>query len=119
MRLTEKDYLCGYDIKDRECFNGYNHDEDRERLFNCLQKLGKLEDIEEELGIDLTIFAKTCLNNKIYSKFWDKYIYFTGETDAITPEGFVCYYAGQNKLYRYEDYGKTWALTEEGLEHEV
>lgn len=76
------------------------------------KKLQELEDLEAKLKIDLTVFVAACLRGKIYSKFWDKYVYFTAEEDAITPEGFVCYYAGQNKLYRYEDYKKTWGLAE-------
>lgn len=77
-----------------------------------VDKLNQLEALESKLKIDLTVFVEACLQGKIYSKFWDKYIYFSGETDAITLEGFVCYYAGQNKLYRYEDYKKTWGLCE-------
>ena len=76
------------------------------------KKLQELEDLEAKLKIELPVFVAACLRNKIYSKFWGKYVYFTGEEDAITPEGFVCYTSGQNELYRYEDYKKTWGLCE-------
>ena len=67
MRLTEKNY-CGYDIKDRECLKGYDNENDNERLFSALQKLGKLEDIEDELGIDLITLFKALFGGCVYAK---------------------------------------------------
>ena len=100
--------------------------------FYASQKLGKLEDIEEELGIDLWTFMQTILKG-------DDGIYLK---DA---KGNVCYCDYQltynkdlydkrgkplkrNKGWHFEscllgrfylkDYGKTWALTKEELEEE-
>ena len=60
-RLNEKVY-CGYDASDRKLKNDYTDEE----IFKALQKLGRLEDIEEEIGIDLVTLFKT-LKGKIYS----------------------------------------------------
>lgn len=100
--------------------------------FYASQKLGKLEDIEEELGIDLWTFMQTILKG-------DEGIYLKG------AKGNVCYCDYQltynkdlydehgkplkrNKGWYFEscllgrfylkDYGKTWALTKEELEEE-
>ena len=55
MRLTKKDY-CGYDVATRKKQRDYTCEE----IFDVLQKLGQLEDIEDELGIDLiTLFKAT------------------------------------------------------------
>ena len=126
MRLTEKNY-CGYDIKDRECLKGYDNENDNERLFSALQKLGKLEDIEDELGIDLITLFKALFGGCVYAKTkkgilkvsvtrFTKSNLFGGNAnqswwDYEHGDGF--YHA---KLH-YKDYGKTWALTKEELEN--
>lgn len=82
----------------------------------CIDKLGKLEDIEAELGIDLiTLFkalkngAWTKLHNEISKcdeceyKMFDIYIYFHWNY-------------GRHLVFFLSDYGKTWALTKEELE---
>ena len=87
-----------------------------DRIYN---KLGQLEDIEEELGIDLiTLFR--ALTKGIYIKD-DKLIdHLTGlqlDLSLITNEySFYCDYYIQ--YYRLKDYGKTWALNKEELEND-
>ena len=49
-RLTEQCY-CGYDIAGRENFEGYDNENDAQRIFRCLQKLGLYEDIDAKLVI--------------------------------------------------------------------
>lgn len=84
-------------------------------------KLGKLENIEEELGIDLATFIKIfekgifvkneSTNNKIeyWSPFDIKVIKSTYQTD-------ICYIRSKkNKYVGCFNYGKTWALTKEEL----
>ena len=89
----------------------------------ALNKLGKLEDIEEELGIDLiTLF-------EIYNKLFEqKFVYFKVGNE-IKREYYDYYVIDcQNKeiisveyepmgFYSFKDYCKTWALTKEVLEN--
>lgn len=84
------------------------------------QKLGKLEDIEQELGIPLEVLFKA-LKNGVYIKD-DRYNY---PLDVELRHDYM-----REKFYleitddRYsgyldtnsEDYGKTWTLTREELE---
>ena len=67
------------------------------------QKLGQLEDIEDELGIDLIILFKA-LDKGIYCK------------DSGYTKNERLYHYGADKFYDFKDYGKTWALTKEELE---
>ena len=90
-------------------------------------KLGKLEDIEEELGIDLiTLFN---IDKQLNTK---KEIWFKIEDEIEENFRFDSYYIIDLKhkafvkieyepldyLY-FKDYGKTWALTKEELEDET
>ena len=91
-------------------------------------KLGQLEDIEDELGIDLLTLFKA-LKNGIYLKFGSEKV--TGvyyEHRAILPRHFDKDYKGYfidlqlelsiNFNFYFKDYGKTWALDKEELENE-
>ena len=72
---------------------------------NCVDKLGKLEDIEDELGIELTTLFGMLKNG----------FYIKDETGIL----FVQNVEQWEKLKQYSDftsqYGKTWALTKEEL----
>ena len=88
-------------------------------------KLGKLEDIEEELGIDLiTLFnIDKQLNTK--KEIWFK---IEDEIDAsyrydgdyyiidLKHKAFVKMVCEPIDYFYFKDYGKTWALTKEELE---
>lgn len=91
----------------------------------CVDKLGKLEDIEEELGIDLIKAVELCkqVNNKkvVYTK--DRYgIYPIEILDDLDVELF------HHRLYAnswgvwvsldLKEYGKDWALTRKELEND-
>ena len=93
----------------------------------CVDKLGKLEDIEEEIGIDLiTLFN---IDKQLNTK---KEIWFKIEDEIEESFRFDSYYIIDLKhkafvkieyepldyLY-FKDYGKTWALTKEELENET
>lgn len=93
-----------------------------------LNKLGQLEDIEDELGIDLIIFMR-CLKLLDEDKFTYCY-YLTKKKDfistALTPVQFCIDLAnkefielrrpkGYEQHLKFQDYGKTWALTEKEL----
>lgn len=95
------------------------------------QKLGQLEDIEEELGIDLKILFKalkqgyaftTGFNNRLEKWFYQR---IEGIDECYYPIGqkFLKVVFNQNKDFSgcrwipsFKDYGKTWALTKEELE---
>ena len=105
MRLTEKanDKICDYDIK-KGC------------LCKAIDKLGQLENIEDELGIDLiTLFKILTIG-----------FYYKGiSTSGIEYIGFARmkrvdrnYMRVNNKPYYFKDYGKTWSLDKNDLTKE-
>ena len=91
----------------------------------CVEKLGKLEDIEEELGIDLIKAVELCkqVNNKkvVYTKEnWGIVplkILDELELELFSHRLYVNARGMYVSLDLYE-YKKTWALTEEELENE-
>ena len=103
MRLTKKTQY-GYENESRE-------------ITQCSDKLGQLEDIEEELGIDLITLFKA-LNSCWFRKFCSNTILgdirpklvFQGEW-GLKPN-----LTELPMIYALKDYGKTWALTKEELE---
>lgn len=88
-----------------------------EHLEKVYTKLGQLEDIEEELGIDLITLFKALKQGYIYYpincpndcyKYKIECIYMKPRIHLYVADGVGgCY---------MEDYGKTWALTKEELE---
>ena len=92
MRLTKKGFYYGAPI---------------------LKKLGQLEDIEDELGIDLiTLFE--ALKNGIWLK--DKKDQFIPYHCLLRDDFILVLYEDiYKKEYLLKDYGKTWALTKEEL----
>lgn len=104
--------------------NGYTTEQEGiNAVVPCIGKLGKLEDIEEELGIDLVKLFKVLEPNQ--------HIWSIGNF-----EGVKCY-VGDKYLTEYKeiiaysgnkdnfvichlcDYGKTWAFTKEELKNET
>ena len=88
----------------------------------CVDKLGALEDIEEELGIDLIKAVELCkqVNSKkvVYIKDeWGTYpIKILGDLDVELFNHKL--YSNSRGIYVSLDlfeYGKTWALTKEEL----
>lgn len=76
-----------------------------------VNKLGQLEDIEEELGIDLITLFKA-LKNGFYAEhryIQQCYICFIDDEWAIVN-------LKNDEWWLLKDYGKTWALTREELE---
>ena len=96
----------------------------------CVDKLGALEDIEEELGIDLITLFKA-LRNGIWTNQEQWYgdekqgkIRFFQVRLLLEENAIGCIHNSMWKgkevirtLY-FNDYGKTWALTKEELENE-
>lgn len=94
-------------------------------IFDVTDKLGQLEDIEEELGIDLVIYHK--LMEKLYCGVGDKL--FVKSDEKIIEVGIleidyckkkIHFYKDKNHnadfTYRFCEYGKSFALTKEELE---
>ena len=80
-------------------------------------KLGQLEDIEEELGIDLITLFKA-LKNGIYIKKQSQTTYPLALLRTHYSNKTTRYYVfdnGKEKEIKLKDYGKTWALTKEEL----
>ena len=91
---------------------------------NAINKLGALEDIEEEIGIDLLVFFKSLesLEKGVFVKEFDGEIslhevrgiaksgILVIDNEAPCPECDSC--------MDYGEYGKTWAFTKEELEEE-
>lgn len=114
-KFTNSDYMCSRNAYDRTILN----------------KLGQLEDIEEELGIDLITLFKA-LKNGIWSKKGDKVekieitdnlhlvLDCNGSTDKTNYWILDYYDMNSNRTesidnWWIDDYGKTWALTKEEL----
>ena len=91
----------------------------------CVEKLGKLEDLEEELGIDLIKTVELCkqVNNKkvVYTKEnWGIVplkILDELELELFSHRLYVNARGMYVSLDLYE-YKKTWALTKEEIENE-
>lgn len=85
---------------------------------DCVNKLGKLEDIEEELGIDLITLFKALESGVWYKDYKDNdKIKFTDDIEEhkkckelIVPAKYTII------GLLFKDYGVTWALTREELE---
>jgi len=130
-KKNDKNYGCkmnGYMWADKS----YNHS----RL--GIDKLGLLEDIEEELGIDLitlfNIYNQLCKQRYVYKKFTN-----TGEVVKVDlDEGYFVidfkskeieriYYeptkeTERNRIpnwYEFKDYKKTWALDKSDLVNDI
>jgi hypothetical protein len=102
-------------------------------MYPVYSKLSKLEDIEEELGIDLGRLLKLLSrllefdeSDRLYCKFKDRILvgYFIS---ALTLKKLDIGVKGAeiNSVFDYDsltfglsDYGKTWAFTKEELEND-
>lgn len=93
-------------------------------------KLGKLEDIEEQLGVDLiTLFKALNVRDGVWVKdkeyglcnwsmgqLWFGYNSSKSES-FINPQIYFLKDGGYS-YFKLSDYGKTWALTKEELEND-
>ena len=112
MRLTEKDgtykeYIFEKDLHTVSGIKEWN---------NALtQKLGQLEDIEDELGIDLVTLFKALTDGIWYKK--EGHSLHTDLCLNVDKEWVIsCWLKKYECIYcRLKDYGKTWALTREEL----
>ncbi len=113
MRLTKKDKIK--ELMNLKKHNVLMTDNDYKEL-----KLGQLEDIEEELGIDLITLFKV-LKNGIYVKIgreidYIQYvsIYKKRKWHLYSSDTFW----GKYDICLVQDYGKTWSLDKKDLTKE-
>lgn len=114
MRLTIKGtglIDCGGTVADlgKEEYSKRYH----EKCASAHIKLGELEDIEDELGIDLVTLFKV-LKGGIFvdGDSTRKYVFLdVDEKELFTINDFECAYFAAS----LSQYGKTWALTKEEL----
>lgn len=122
MRLTEK-----WDsLKDTQLYYGAK-DHTKGGILAILSKLGKLEDFEDKLGVDLLVKLRVEMaiaDNIIKNK--DTKVFCIGCDGSIKEVSFYKFFppcitvlsSVENQCFelRYKDYGKTWALTREELQ---
>lgn len=86
--------------------------------WKTFDKLGQLEDIEEELGIDLITLVKA-LKNGAWTKFNNE-ISKCDECEYEMLDIYIYFYwnNGKHLVFLLSDYGKTWALTREELKND-
>lgn len=97
-RLTKKDtYINNLTITKKE-------------LFDCYEKLEKIENIEEEIGCPLNIVFKALKEEKIY---FENGTYSTDFVLQRTPAWAFAIYdnlINNKEIVIIKDYGKTWWL---------
>ena len=98
------------------------HTYERDLFKDIYCKLERLEDIEEELGIDLITlfeiynklfeqkFVYFKIGNEIKREYYDRYVIDFKNKEIISVEYELM------GFYSFKDYGKTWALTKRELE---
>lgn len=90
------------------------------RQHEPVNKLGQLEDIEEELGIDLITYfkiksAKTVYVKELRNDCFEMLVRPSKDNIDVCYKGFVNIPECDSCL-QLKDYGKTWALTRKELE---
>lgn len=76
-----------------------------------INKLGTLEDKEEDLGIELTLFVDALING-----IYDKRRYYQGSCLSLSNGNIGLYINELDRLFPFDRYGIDWALTKEELE---
>ena len=118
MRLTEK-------VKENDYWDKFEFHYGQENTSRIIDKLGQLEDIEDELGIDLTIYHKLmemlyCGEpNVLYVKVHNEIVQ-VGILEIDYCKKKIMFYKDKNYnddyVFGFSQYGKTWALREEELQ---
>lgn len=129
-RLTKKDKYGHFYTNQANCRNIWSSDgkklegeyfENKTLTIDgkAIDKLGQLEDIEEDLGVDLiTLFKAYTDGFYVKGEEEKQYIDFENSLNAIAFKNKEMFY-GHKWSYQYVklyDYCKTWALTKEELE---
>lgn len=100
--------------------DGYMHKIGECSLIDCYNKLGRLENIEDELGVSLEVLFKALKNGiyRFYEEFEDEppYIRFADVSIGYDEDNNTWVFECSNlDIYDLKDYGVTWALTREEL----
>ena len=81
---------------------------------DAIDKLGQLEDIEEELGIDLITLLKAVKNG-----VWVRHPYNSIDYEPFRIDYGIDYKTNEEYMFicgmEIKDYGESWALTKEEL----
>ena len=116
--ISDKQTYCGYEIKKckyQQIYDFKKYDE-LEDYVDCdltlaIDKLDKLEDIEEELGCPLEVLVKILLYPKIRTRFGireiDKIDYYVEDDNR----GLMIYFKN-GTFDKVSNYKKTWWLSE-------
>ena len=113
MRLTK------YEPNDESMFPYKLKDKELSTELDSLHKLGQLEDIEEEIGIELITLFKALKNGIYWKDDNGKFYYFNLKGSVLdfnekmivdNPIDDV-----YGEIFLLKEYGKTWALTKEEL----
>ncbi len=99
---------------------GLYFDEDGvNKMDGSTNKLGKLEDIEDELGIELITLFKASKNGIVFidNDTHDIRLAYNIKIDIYENELVDITIGEEQKpmYFKFKDYGKTWALTKEEL----
>lgn len=110
MRLTKKDKTYGSTIYVPAVNLGFVHLDNQNYLTEMLNKIGQLEDVEDELGIDLITFLKGINPNTCFMEITkDKEFYFCGDAYYGNYSKEALLKLIQNLLFMY------WALAKKEL----
>ena len=118
-RLTKKNNIGYFPAYERET---------KENYYDLVHKLGVLEDLEDELGMELKVYHK--LMSMLYcGKRGEPKVLYVKDNDKIVQVGILEIDYCKKKIIFYKDksynsdyvycfiqYGKTFALTREELE---
>lgn len=118
-RLTKKNNIGYFPAYEREM---------KENYYDLVHKLGVLEDLEDELGMELKVYHK--LMSMLYcGKRGEPKVLYVKDNDKIVQVGILEIDYCKKKIIFYKDnsynsdyvycfiqYGKTFALTREELE---
>ena len=89
-------------------------DESEVNWFDFVEKLGKLEDLEEQIGCPLEIRCNICDNSIIYDQFGKKWLVRSVFSDAFIAYDYdLCNEKNpkiERGLFYWKDYKVTWWL---------
>lgn len=135
-RLTTKikgsNNYCEFELKNAKYKDLFELSSNREienyvnaDLTIAIDKLGKLEDIEEEIGIELTVLFSALKKGIYYFAYDDQlihdYVYLIDnhmDVGAHEKLSFSFKTFLENRTLLFEDYGETWGLTKEELKND-
>lgn len=98
-----------------KCIVHYKKSYTDEEISNIIVKLGKLEDLEEELGCPLEVVVKALQNGVYYEDAANNMRYMVADLHFNLAGDFVLYFDDEEYLLA-RNYKKTWWLKEDKSE---